>query len=127
MAPETIAWSPTLQQRAVREGNELASAIRRARVAALLRDPDAFHRFRYRWDTLLAYCVRCERHPQIMARDPEYIDAALMELSAIVALIPSDVSPRLHRIHAELTSIAERTRSFRQQCAFAQRRAPALA
>ena len=123
LAYNDAIWTPALRQRALRE----SGAARQAHIALILRDPDALHRLVYRWDTFVAYCMRSERHPQIMARDPERIDAGLLELRATAVRIPRDISPKLHGVLAELEGIAERTRSFRQQCVRAQDRIPAEA
>lgn len=122
-----IAWSPALAAFAAHVQGADAITRRRARVAAILRTPDALHMFAYRWDIVAAYGVRCERHPQIMARDPEFLDAALIELRETAAFIPDTTCSKLHHVLAELEGIAERTRPFRRQVAIAEQRVPAHA
>jgi hypothetical protein len=124
---QDIAWSLALAAFAAHVKDADDVTRRRARIAATLRDPDALHLFAYRWDVFTAYGLRCERHPQIMARDPEFLDAALIELRASAELVPRTASSKLHRVLAELEGIAERTRPFRQQAAVAQKRVPANA
>ena len=127
MEHHDVAWTPALAAFAAHVEDADDIARRSARIAAILHDPDALHLFAYRWDVFAAYGLRCERHPQVMARDSEFLDAALIELRASAALVPRTASPKLHRVLAELEGIAKRTRPFRQQAAVAQGRVPASA
>ncbi|MFH1430277.1 MAG: hypothetical protein ABIG71_01980 [Candidatus Uhrbacteria bacterium] len=119
-----MAWSPMLERRALREQQPMAQAEKQREVARLLCDERSLKIFDARWATQLQYFRRGERIPQIFARDPEAMDAAVIELRATIEHISEEKLPSIHGTFRQLEQLAERTRIFRQQCYAALQQEP---